>query len=246
MRPLLHAAALLGLTLVTLGNDASKAPLKPFLGVHVVGVPEEVRAQTELDEGSGLMIDFIKPDSPASQGGLKMYDILTKIEDQKLLSAEQFSNLIKSSKTGEPINLGILRAGKPITLQVKLVEAPENSVLNPSSQAQLNGLNELLAKNPEAAKVFPEILKHLRTPTGPTGPMPPKTKARSLVMADTDGTVEITEDDNDRTALVKDPAGAIVFQGSIRLDEQRSALEPAVRSRIEKLEQSAKSLGKAP
>lgn len=65
-------------------------------------------------------------------------------------------------------------------------------------------------------------------------------------MADTEGTVEINEDEMDRTAIVKDSTGATIFQGSIRSEEQRTALEPAVRDRIEKLEQSAKSLGKAP
>lgn len=246
MKPLLHTVALLGLALCSFGNESEPAPMRPFLGVHVVSVPEEVRAQTELEQGSGLMIDFIRSGSPADSAGLKTFDILTNFEDQKLLSAEQFSNLIKTSKSGQLIQLGVLRGGKNLSVKATLGEAPEIEASAIAVGAPGNDLAALLAKNPEAAKILPDLLKFLQSPNSLGSAKSAPTLGRSITMADDEGSVELIEENSLEMAVVTDPKGKVLFKGPASTDAELQKIPETIRSRIQKLKTSAKSMGQAP
>ncbi len=212
---LLSLALWCGLSPAPAGAPAAPTP-KPFLGVHIVSVPAPVRAQTTLAEGTGLMVDFIIPDSPAELAGCKLYDILTNVGDQQLLSSEQFTNLIRSNKTGGTVALGILRQGQVLSLNAVLAEAPAV----------------------ESSENVEALIARLRTQPA-TETKPSATNAASMKMSDGEGTVEIARLDNQATAIVKDAQGQTLFTGPINTPAERELLKPEVRARIEKLEASA-------
>ena len=231
----------LGIALCSQAADpAPVAPPRAFLGVHVVSVPEEVRAQTSLEEDAGLMVDFIMEHTPAEAAGIKRFDILTNIADQKLLSSAQFNSLIKSCKVGETITLGILRQGKPISLQATLVEAPPQE-MNPLAIA--SGGNDLLSATDEERKLLNKLLNQAgKAPMG-EGKIT-RSNAANLSMVDKDGSsVEIIRKDGKQTACVKDASNNIIFEGPLNTPAEREALKPEVRERIERLEKSAHAVG---
>jgi serine protease Do len=228
----------LGLALAGPSATPSASPAKAFLGVHIVSVPKEVRAQTSLEEDAGLMIDFIQPASPAEKAGFKLYDILTNLADQKLLSAEQFTNLIKGSKIGQAVSIGILRQGKPITLEATLCEAPPQEMPLPALTA--NG-RDLLTDSADARQSLSLLMNRMAKSPGKTGVT--QSSNANMRMSDDAGSVEISRKDGAQTARVTDAKGNIIFDGPINTSAERDSLPEKARTRIEKLEESALAVG---
>lgn len=98
--------------------------LKPtaFIGVFTRPLSDEVRAQTGLAEGFGLIIEEIMPDSPAQKAGLKQHDVLVLLGDQKLINQDQLSVLVRAEKKDADITFTIKRAGMEQKITVKVGE----------------------------------------------------------------------------------------------------------------------------
>jgi hypothetical protein len=202
--------------------------LRPFLGVHIVSVTPQVRAQTTLEPGEGLLIDLILPKSPAAKAGFQLYDILLQAGDQKLLSAQQFTNLLHASKVGVPLHFLVLRQGKPTAIEAALEER---------SVAELVPL-------PEETQMLDQLLEQLKKHSDPTAATATASNtAASMSMSDPDGSVEISRFEGIDSATVKDPQGKVLFTGAVSTKEQRAALPAELLSRIEKLEKSAHAVG---
>ena len=101
-----------------------------YLGVLTCEAPVELRAQFSLAEGFGLLVEEVIPDSPAKAAGLKVYDVLVKFEDQKLVNMEQLKALVRAKKKGDVVQLDVITGGKetkvPVTLGEHLVEAGDH------------------------------------------------------------------------------------------------------------------------
>ncbi|MBP7949683.1 MAG: PDZ domain-containing protein [Verrucomicrobiales bacterium] len=220
----------------------STAQERPFLGVHVRGVPPEVRAQTLLEEGAGLLIDFVQPASPADAAGLKMHDILVAFGDQRLLSAVQFEALVKNAKPGQEVMLQTLRRGKSESVKVLLgtceASAAAQGMALKSGDEAIGQMMELLRTHPDASRLLPEILQRLKDGTGQES----RTSAASQMMLDAEGTLEIRQSGGRRTAIVKNKAGATLFEGPWNSEQDRAAAPQEIRVRLEHLERSAKQV----
>ncbi|HYF35582.1 MAG TPA: PDZ domain-containing protein, partial [Prosthecobacter sp.] len=94
----------------------------PFIGVLTTHVSPELRAQLGLQEGFGLQVVEVMPDSPAKAAGLKEHDILVKLEDQKLVSMEQLQALIRSKKKDDEAAFTVITGGKETQVTVKVAE----------------------------------------------------------------------------------------------------------------------------
>lgn len=108
------------------GNPQNQQPAnqKPvaYIGVLTREVPSELRSQFSLPEGFGLMIDEVMPGSPAEQAGLKVHDILLKLDDQQLVSMEQLMLLVRAKKKGDSVNLTLITGGQEKQVSVTLGE----------------------------------------------------------------------------------------------------------------------------
>jgi hypothetical protein len=93
-----------------------------YIGVLTREVPPEMRSQFNLPEGFGLMVDEVMPDSPAQQAGLKMHDVLLRLDDQRLVNMEQLMLLVRSHKKGDNVTLTVITGGKESTIPVTLGE----------------------------------------------------------------------------------------------------------------------------
>lgn len=90
-----------------------------FLGIETSPVSPTLTAQLGLQDGAGLVVNHVIPDSPASSA-LKQHDIILKLDDQLLVEQRQLSVLIRNHKEGDEVTLTFLRGGKQTTAKVKL------------------------------------------------------------------------------------------------------------------------------
>ena len=96
-----------------------------YLGVHTSRLDQGLSHQLGLPPGAHLRIDRVALGSPAENAGLKLYDILLKLDDQLLINPDQLKTLVQMRNPGERISLSVLRQSKPLTVSVELLEMPE-------------------------------------------------------------------------------------------------------------------------
>jgi membrane-associated protease RseP (regulator of RpoE activity) len=104
--------------------EAHKTAAHGYLGIELAAVPESLRAQLgpTLPPGQGILVMEIQNNSAAAKAGLKTYDILIGYDDQKLYSAEQLSQLVRSDLPGKRVTLHYVRSGAVQNTQAALGE----------------------------------------------------------------------------------------------------------------------------
>ena len=93
-------------------NVEAKSQHVTFLGLSTSPLTQELREQFEFDPGYYLLVNHVKPDSPADRAGIKAYHILMKLDDQILINEDQLAVLVRSKSGGDSINLTVIRKGK--------------------------------------------------------------------------------------------------------------------------------------
>lgn len=91
-----------------------------YLGVATMEVPGEVSAQLPLLPDTGLLIGAVAPDSPAARAGLQDSDVLSKFDDQILITQRQLAVLIANHKEGDAIKLTYFRKGQQMETTASL------------------------------------------------------------------------------------------------------------------------------
>ena len=100
---------------------------EPFwLGIACRDLDVALQTHAGLDEGQGLLIYSIVPDSPASQAGVRLYDILLAIDDKDVGGNVSIESALKG-KNNE-LQMVVLRAGKSTSINVTPAPRPEEQV----------------------------------------------------------------------------------------------------------------------
>jgi hypothetical protein len=105
----------------------------PFLGVNAKPLDIDTAEELGLKRSTGLLVTYAPGNGPAGTAGLKKGDVLTKLNDQLLINAEQFAVLVRSQAIGDTVTLHGLRDGEPIKLEAKLGEA-DHALLGPGGK----------------------------------------------------------------------------------------------------------------
>jgi len=102
---------------------------RPFLGVRYIVLNREIAQAHKLPVDYGALIvreilgeEAVVRGSAADGAGLKEYDIILEINDEKITEKNPLANLLQKFKIGEEISLKVLREGKEINIKVKLEE----------------------------------------------------------------------------------------------------------------------------
>lgn len=116
-----------------------------YLGINAEPLDFDTANTLGLAKGTGLAIGFVSEDSPAAAAGLMKGDVLTRLNDQVLVNAEQLAVLIRTHKEGDAVTLRVLREGVPVELKAELVMkkvpalGPGGANLTRQWQIQRNG-----------------------------------------------------------------------------------------------------------
>jgi S1-C subfamily serine protease len=95
----------------------------------------------QKDEG-GLRVTDVKENAPASKAGLKVEDLIVKIEDANLKDADtsELVKMIGGMRPGTVVAVEIRRGSETLTLKVKLgprpADFPQPSKIPPSPEPQ--------------------------------------------------------------------------------------------------------------
>jgi serine protease Do len=103
-----------------------------YLGVDLADVDAEKAQALKLKEVRGAIITLIDHDAPAGQIGLKVNDVVIKLNGQTVEGAEQLRRRLREIPAGRKVSLEISRDGNIQTLAVQLADrrAMEQEVWN--------------------------------------------------------------------------------------------------------------------
>jgi|MTBAKSStandDraft_2_1061841.scaffolds.fasta_scaffold01345_12 Do/DeqQ family serine protease len=92
------------------------------LGVTVQEINDQVKKDLDLDVDHGLLVVKVEEKSPAEKAGIKVNDIITHLNNEKVDSFNMFARNIAFSEEGETVTLTLLRDGKSIKVKARLEE----------------------------------------------------------------------------------------------------------------------------
>ena len=103
-----------------------------YLGVDLADVDQEKAQALKLKEVRGAVITLIDHDAPAGLIGLKVNDVVVKLNGQAVEGAEQLRRMLREIPAGRKVSLEISRDGNLQTLAVQLADrkAMEQDVWN--------------------------------------------------------------------------------------------------------------------
>jgi serine protease Do len=98
-----------------------------YLGISMNDVTPENAHFFNLQEAEGAIVAQVTPDSPASRGGLERGDVITRVNDTKVVNGSTLQVAVSEMAPGTKITLGVIRNGKPETLNLTVGEYHGNT-----------------------------------------------------------------------------------------------------------------------
>jgi serine protease Do len=90
------------------------------IGVGISDVTPENAKFFDDSNASGALVNQVEADSPGAKAGLKIGDVITKIDNQKVNDAGELQATVSQKGPGAKITLEVLRDGKSMTIPVTL------------------------------------------------------------------------------------------------------------------------------
>lgn len=100
------------------------------IGVQVQSITPEIIDIMGLQINSGALVINVENNSSAEQAGIKAGDIITKLNDEIITSAQELRNKVGVLRVGEEIKITLLREGKNIEKTVKIGTATNITTAN--------------------------------------------------------------------------------------------------------------------
>ncbi len=100
---------------------------KPYLGINQGTMTAQMAAQYRYDVTEGVFVYSVEEGSAADKAGLKMGDVITKVDDTDIATSEDLVALKKSYSAGDTSTFTIYRAGEYQTVEVTWDSVPADS-----------------------------------------------------------------------------------------------------------------------
>lgn len=100
-----------------------------YLGISLNDVTPANAHFFNLTTATGAIVSQVTPDSPASKGGLRRGDVISAINGQKIVNGSALQVAVSQITPGTNIALGIMRDGKPSTLNITVGRFQKNTDL---------------------------------------------------------------------------------------------------------------------
>jgi serine protease Do len=94
-----------------------------WLGVAIEDLNENKRDFYKVPEG-GVLVTQIREDGPAKDSGLQAEDVIVSINGEPVKDTWALQKAVGNHKPGDEIGLGVVRAGKPLNVKLKLGATP--------------------------------------------------------------------------------------------------------------------------
>jgi serine protease Do len=88
------------------------------IGVSVRDIEQADAQREKIAASTGVVIDEVHADSPASKAGVKAGDVVVEFDGERVRSSRQFSRLVQESVAGRTVKAAVMRDGKKVDITV--------------------------------------------------------------------------------------------------------------------------------
>jgi serine protease Do len=120
-----------------------------YMGIGITDVTPENSKFFDMTKAVGAVVTQVEPNSPGAKAGLKVGDVITKIDGRDVSDAGQLQVEVGQQQPGTTLHLDVMRDGKSISVPVTVQELGntkngEESASNPEGKARWGlGLSDL-------------------------------------------------------------------------------------------------------
>jgi serine protease Do len=93
-----------------------------YLGISMNDVTPDNYSFFKLQDSTGAIVSQVTPDSPAGRAGLRAGDVIDSLNGKKIPNGSALQVAVSEDAPGSTISLGIIRDGKPQTVDIKVGE----------------------------------------------------------------------------------------------------------------------------
>jgi membrane-associated protease RseP (regulator of RpoE activity) len=93
------------------------------LGVETAPLDGTLRVHLNIDEKAGLVLTSVPAGSEGAKAGLKLHDVVLNVDQHQVNDPGKFNELV-SSLQGKKASVGLLRAGKPLSVELTVPQLP--------------------------------------------------------------------------------------------------------------------------
>jgi serine protease Do len=102
----------------------------PYLGIQMVALTPELKAEFErssgqrLSEDSGILVARVMPNSPAAQAGLRSGDVIKRINNREMTDPSSVQSAVEKVSVGDELPVEVSRDGKLTTTKIRVGVLP--------------------------------------------------------------------------------------------------------------------------
>ena len=112
---------------------------KAYLAITAGTMTEEMAAQYQIDIKEGVFVYSAIEGGAGDKAGLRLGDVITKVDDKAVTSMEDLSAAKKGHKAGDTVTLTVFRDGEYITTELTFDEQPETTGTEDQQQTPQDG-----------------------------------------------------------------------------------------------------------
>lgn len=133
-----------------------------WIGVMTFRSPPFLAEQLALPVGQGRVVEHIAPDSPAEKAGVRLNDIIHKIDGRVIGSRRDLNEINAKHQPGDKIEIELIRQGQRLTVALVLAPPPQD-MQDQLNQPEVQPLKTVSVAylGAAAAALSPDLAHHL-------------------------------------------------------------------------------------
>ena len=126
-------------TIITDIMENGQVTNKAYMAITAGTMTESMAAQYRMDITKGVFVFSTVPGGAGEKAGLKLGDVITKLNDTEITSMEDLSAAKKNFRAGDTVTLTVYRDGQYITTELTFDAQPETTGTEEQQQQQQGG-----------------------------------------------------------------------------------------------------------
>ncbi|HET7701615.1 MAG TPA: trypsin-like peptidase domain-containing protein [Candidatus Limnocylindria bacterium] len=98
--------------------------VRGFIGIRYLPLTPRQAISLGLPAAAGITLQAVEAGSPAAQAGLRVGDIITKVNDQQIDQQHPLTSIMARTRPGDRVKLTIIRGGETSIVEVTLGRQP--------------------------------------------------------------------------------------------------------------------------